>query len=203
MAAVIRWRKVLALMMNEAEIWMDIAEFPNYKISTHGNVFSLVTLQNRRTYTTPSGYLRITLRTPEGKNKGKFIHSLVGDAFCPETQEDKAYKRILHFKDGDKMNVHWSNLERQSRGFITQGQHISPSPTSMFRGVTKMKTGWKTTIYFKKTRHIMGIFPTQEIAASVYNALAVMIYTDRARQNPVPPLSSVPFERYISWHKNP
>jgi hypothetical protein len=201
MDRIIDWRIVMAMNdSGDIETWTDIAGFSRYLISSHGHIYSVNSLRRKSTYFTPRGYRRITLINDNGKRKGKFLHDLVGDAFVPATAEDKALKRRLHFKDGDRLNVHWTNLERQTRAYITQKCQIKPTGSSPFRGVFKLKTGWAARIYVAGKRYSLGVFETEMIAAAVYNACAVMIYTTAARQNPVLPLSlhpsySVPLER--------
>ncbi len=103
----------------ENEIWLPIADYPNYQISNYGRVKSL-----ERTIFMPNGgikYIPEKLLTPcqssngylkvnlydNGKHKLISIHRLVANAFIPNHNN---FPQINH-KDENKENNHIDNLE--------------------------------------------------------------------------------------------
>jgi len=41
----------------------------------------------------------------------KYVHTLVGYAFCPVPKIKKGELMVVNHKDGDKLNAHYTNLE--------------------------------------------------------------------------------------------
>lgn len=94
------------------ELWLPIADFPNYEVSSLGRI--------RRTNTTArwkagkilnerrndEGYLRVVLYA-SGATKTKMVHRLVAAAFISEIPE----KMVINHKNGIKHDNRVSNLE--------------------------------------------------------------------------------------------
>lgn len=85
-----------------------------YYISNYGNAFSLCGKQWLQLSPSPDskGYLEITIRyNDEEGNEIKQhcrIHQLVAEIFVPNEDPDK--KTIVHHRDGNRLNNHYSNL---------------------------------------------------------------------------------------------
>jgi hypothetical protein len=106
------------------EEWRTITDFPNYQVSSLGNVRNIPKgetkcLPHERT----DGYVKVWLKTSE-KSKGKTmrVHQLVAQAFLPRPDE---YRYVIHL-DKDKTNNRVENLEWR---FNFHDPNMRPSPT--------------------------------------------------------------------------
>ena len=91
------------------EEWKSIEEFPNYEISSLGNVKNIITgkvLKN----SVKGGYCHVSL-TNENYKKTLLVHRLVALAFI----ENPENKLEVNHKDKNKLNICVSNLEWMSR----------------------------------------------------------------------------------------
>ena len=91
------------------EEWKSIEEFPNYEISSLGNVKNIITgkvLKN----SVKGGYCHVSL-TNEKYKKTLLVHRLVALAFI----ENPENKTDVNHKDKNKLNICVSNLEWMSR----------------------------------------------------------------------------------------
>ena len=88
------------------EEFKDLPDYPGYRISNHGRVWSN---KLKRVLIPPCdryGYLRIGIWKGQIVRKF-FVHRLVALMFIPNPDN----KPTVNHKDGDKMNNHVSNLE--------------------------------------------------------------------------------------------
>ena len=99
------------------ETWKAIKGFPNYEVSTFGNVRNVKTKKMLKLYVRnqKSGYLAVRLFN-NGKNYQLFVHVLVAKAFLPDTGHNpdgtlmKGYHQVNH-RDECKTNNNLLNLE--------------------------------------------------------------------------------------------
>jgi hypothetical protein len=91
------------------EEWREISEFPNYDVSSLGNIRNKITNKMLR-INVKCGYCIISL-TNSGKHKSCNVHRLVAIAFIqnPENKPD------VNHKDKNKLNNCLSNLEWMTR----------------------------------------------------------------------------------------
>lgn len=93
----------------EEEIWKAIQDYPNYDVSTFGNVRNNKTKNMLKLTLNSSGYLRCNLSNQYG-NKTFTIHKLVALCFI-----DNIYnKPTVNHKDRNKINNNVNNLEWSS-----------------------------------------------------------------------------------------
>lgn len=90
------------------EIFKDIPQYEGkYQISNKGRVWSIISQKYMKLYTTPTGYLTVSLVAKNGKQKVEKVHRLVGMAFIPNPDN---LPQINH-KDEVKTNNCVENLE--------------------------------------------------------------------------------------------
>jgi hypothetical protein len=90
------------------EEWKEVPEYPGYKISSFGNVFSkkLKRIIKAPESNDKDGYCRIGLCYKQEAKKFH-VHRLVAQAFIPNPEN----KATVNHKDGNKQNNHVDNLE--------------------------------------------------------------------------------------------
>lgn len=94
-------------MKKEQELWVDAVGYEGlYKVSTFGNVFSLITNKIRKLQIHPDGYVQVELNKKGIYHMWK-VHRLVAVNFIPNPDN----KPEVNHKDRDKTNNRVSNLE--------------------------------------------------------------------------------------------
>ena len=87
--------------------WKDIVGYEGaYKVSSNGDIYSMVSHKIRKTFFDKSGYPTVKLYK-NGSGKNYSVHRLVAEAFI----ERKLGKNYVNHKDGDKTNNAVDNLE--------------------------------------------------------------------------------------------
>lgn len=90
----------------DEEIWKPITDFPNYEVSSKGQVkskYKNIIMKLQKTY---AGYLKITLKNNEGKYLSCSAHRLVAKEFIDNPENKPTVDHI----DKDKQNNCVSNL---------------------------------------------------------------------------------------------
>ncbi len=85
------------------EIWVRVKEYPNYEVSTYGNIRNIKTLRVLKYYLR-NGYPSVSLSN-NGIIKTVNIHRIVGISFLEKND------LVINHKDGNKENNHVENLE--------------------------------------------------------------------------------------------
>jgi hypothetical protein len=85
------------------EVWGIIKDYPNYEVSTKGNIRNIKTLNILKS-SLRNGYPSLGL-SKDGKSKTVNIHRIVASVFLEEKD------LIINHKDGDKTNNNLENLE--------------------------------------------------------------------------------------------
>lgn len=97
------------------ETWKTINGFPNYEVSTYGNVRNVKTGKMLKPFKTGRGYLSVRLFN-NGKDYQLYVHVLVAKAFLPDTGHNPdgtimvGHHEVNH-KDENKQNNNVLNLE--------------------------------------------------------------------------------------------
>lgn len=97
------------------EIWEDIAEFPNYRISNIGRVYNCARDLIMSTSFTPFGHLKITLKGEDGHRHTRGVAQLVAESFVESPDLLCDHVAIL---DGDFSNVAAYNLVWRPQWFV-------------------------------------------------------------------------------------
>lgn len=92
------------------EQWSVITDFPNYEVSTRGQIRHSSVNKSVKTYHDHNGYYSTELYK-NGKRSDKRVHRLVAEAFIPNPN---GLPEVNH-KDGNKHNNNVENLEWVSK----------------------------------------------------------------------------------------
>lgn len=164
------------------EQWRTIDGFPEYEVSSYGNVRSKDRIVTRKGY--PSrikgvqlkqfysrGYMRVALYNGNRSSRKQFlVHRLVADAFIP----NPLHKEYINHKDENKLNNMVDNLE------WCTAKYNSNYGTSIRRRV--MHQDWqsiadkqsKTVYQYDKDMHIIRVWKsTVECERGGYNSSSV------------------------------
>lgn len=131
----------------EEEIWKQIEDFPNYEISTMGNVRNTKTGKDKKPTLGSRGYCRIMLYN-NGKEKGMLVHRLVCLAFLENPDNLPQCDHIDNDKTNNKLsNLRWissyDNIIRQNKNI--NGKNIHQSGNKYYisyrvKGITYKRT---------------------------------------------------------------
>lgn len=89
------------------EVLLPIPDFPDYKVSSWGRVFSVSAKKFLKPEVHYKGYLRVDLYDKNGNRIHAKIHRLVANAFVPNPQNKPHVNHI----DGNNQNNSFTNLE--------------------------------------------------------------------------------------------
>jgi hypothetical protein len=87
------------------EEFLPIKDYPNYKASNYGYIYSIKTNRKLKPFISNSGYETISLCC-DGKSKKFMVHRLIALTFL-----NKNNKMQVNHKDGNKLNNKVTNLE--------------------------------------------------------------------------------------------
>lgn len=88
-------------------MWKIISDFPNYKVSDSGEVFSIKRGILLKPSNSKFGYARVTLYKDNGEKHKIMVHRLVAKAFIPNPNE---LEQVNHINE-NKLDNTVSNLE--------------------------------------------------------------------------------------------
>lgn len=151
------------LQLPEKEKYKVISGYPNYYISTYGNVYSRITKRILKYFVTNSGYRIVSLRS-NGVTRKYSIHKLVCTAFKIQ-YKDKIW--VNHI-DGNKennfiWNLEWVTPSENNKHSYNIGKNISicgeesHSSKLMESDVIFIRESNKTT---KELANIFGVSTT-------------------------------------------
>ena len=153
-------------MQTETEIWKDIPEYPDYRISTLGRVKSLKFGKERilKQRKGRSGYLQVRLSNKtEIKTLG--IHNLLGVVVLGFSE-----KLEVDHIDGDKLNNNPENLRECSCQENARNKTVQSNNTSGYPGVSfdKGHGKYRARIHINGKNKYLGYFESPEEAFIAY-----------------------------------
>jgi hypothetical protein len=133
------------------EIWKIIKNFPNYSVSTLGNVKNNTTGKMRKNTINKYGYVNINLYDRK-INVGFQIHRLVAEAFLKNPENKKTVNHINHIKDDNNVdNLEWATYSEQNT-----------------HKISKIRNGKRVLQYSINNEYIQTFYSIHK-AARVYN----------------------------------
>ena len=140
----------LSLENLKGEIWKDVPDFPNYKVSSLGRVKSFKRGEKiLKQIKNSEGYYKITLQGIQSK-KTKATHQIVASAFLNHNIDGNI--KVIDHIDSNKSNNRLSNLR-----IVTHRVNISKerNPKSGFTGVVfdKKRKLWVSSITNKGKKY--------------------------------------------------
>ena len=103
------------------EIWLPIEDYPNYEISSQGNVRNCRTGQKMQPWIPPNGYPTVKLRNVNGR-RNHYVHRLVADTFYDGDHSGYEVNHIDGHKDNNFIgNLEWCTHSENTRHAIQNG----------------------------------------------------------------------------------
>jgi len=146
--------KLVPQLSGLTEYWKDIEEFPNYRVSNFGNVWSKKNNIVLKPYKTNRGYLTVGFWL-NGKKKRLSIHRLVAQAFLPNPDNLPEVNHINGCKtDNSLKNLEWaSGRNNVLHAYQTKLRKTKLSKTQVAeiknlieKGLTQRKTASKYNV---------------------------------------------------------
>ena len=94
-----------------AEIYVNIAGFPNYQVSNFGNVKNMKTGRVLKQISDGGGYKKVDITNNDGKKETKRVHNLMAKAFIPNPEN----KCCVIYNDRNRENNTIANLKWSTR----------------------------------------------------------------------------------------
>lgn len=162
------------LSTEDGEIWKDIIDWPDYKISNKGRIYTYKKNRSKTGYYLKPkkqvGYLYVRLSNM-GNSKFVRVHRLVAIAFIPNTRK---LPQVNHL-DGDKTNNRDWNLEWvDNRENKSHSSKLLKNTSSKYIGVVYIKNTrrWQSVIKVNKKNVYLGSYINEDHAGQAYkNAL--------------------------------
>lgn len=148
------------------EIWEYIKDYPNYMVSSYGNVKSIKNNKILKNHVTDQGYCIVSLYDNPKKGKHFKVHRLVAFSFI----ENKLNKRTINHKDGNKLNNCVDNLE-----WCTHSENHKHAYSKLNRKAASLgRKGSKAfrsipVLQYDKEGNFIKMFDSQKIASQELN----------------------------------
>lgn len=149
------------------EDWKQIQDYPNYSVSSFGNVRNDKTgkiLSNKRLR--GKGYISFALSKGDGKQINKNSHILVANAFIDNPNN---YPQVDHI-DQNKLNNNVNNLRWVTNQLNQRNiNKYKRKCSSIYKGVCLNKNLWGSSIMVNLKKIYIGSFKTEKEACLAYN----------------------------------
>ena len=166
--------------INNLQQWMQVSEFPNYMVSSHGRVMNIKTFKVLKPQNNRDDYLYVDLYS-NVKTSRKKIHRLVAEAFILNLTD----LPCVDHKDRNSLNNHLSNLRWCTRKENNQNKSKHKNGTSIYKGVcfNKSKNKWIARIYQNDQQIHLGYFTNESEAGRAYDRKAIELFGVFAKLN--------------------
>lgn len=149
---------------HDEEDWLDIEDFPNYEVSSHGRVRNASTGYILSQHPNGRGKVQVVMQK-DGKNTARAVHKLVATAFISPPPDGAV---AIHL-DMDCWNNHISNLDYKPLWFANARtrQHHRTVPRDP-RPIRAIKTGVVYSNALECAKEIGGLENLVLMAAQSY-----------------------------------
>jgi len=125
-------------MWGEMEVWSDVVGYPDYLVSTQGEVKSLLTDVTLKPSDNGNGYKKVCLRK-EGSTYSEYVHRLVAAHFV---DGDPAHWEVDHI-NGDKAdnradNLRWVTRSQNAQNYCRKSRLDLKTPSRPEEEVTEI-----------------------------------------------------------------
>jgi AP2 domain/NUMOD4 motif len=162
--------------------WRDVVGYEGlYRVSSDGQVFSLVSNRNLSVGVTRKGHLKADL-VKCGIRRSYTVSQLMLLAFFPGSEG-----KLADHKDRNPKNNNLSNIRPATYSQNGANSQMSVYNVSGYRGVSWFKTRgkWRVTITVNCRKRHVGYFADVEEAAKAYNREALKHFGEFATLNNV------------------
>jgi hypothetical protein len=157
-----------------SETWKIIEGFPNYEVSSYGNVKNTKTGRVRSSKTKDDrGYTRVALLHNQ-KRKNVKVHILVAQAFLPNLSEKDCVNHI----DKNKENNHVNNLRYVTNSEFQMSKRLASNNKSGVKGVCWDSRSRRWEAYIKLNRKMihLGLYDTIEEATAIRKTKEIELF---------------------------
>jgi hypothetical protein len=145
------------------EIWKQITDYPNYSISSFGNVKNITTGRMLKNNNGINGYLLVGLYK-NNKRKIFLISRLVGEYFLDNFNTSLDIDHI----DRNPQNNNITNLRCVSRSENCRNKNKKGGCSSKYKGVHFNKGKWVAKVRTNGKQMYLGCFENEEEAYKKY-----------------------------------
>jgi hypothetical protein len=110
------------------EIWKTIEDYPNYEVSSFGNIKNKTTKKLLKLQKNYSGYLKVSLLNNNKKSFSCIVHRLVAKAFIHNTEHKSTVNHIDRNRSNNHIrNLEWSTMSEQNYHSALVSQKGNPN----------------------------------------------------------------------------
>jgi len=165
----------MSSIINNEEIYKEIKDFPNYHVSTFGNVKNIKTGRILKQRLRKDGYKDIVLHN-NSKKYNKKIHRLVIESFLDNVDNKPYCDHIDNNKENNNINnLRWANTAENA-----QNSKIRKNNTSSVKGVcfNKTRNKWQAQIMIDGIQIHLGYYDNLEDAKAARQNAAISAFKD-------------------------
>lgn len=164
------------------EQWKEIENYPNYEISSFGNVRNVKLNRIVNGTTNNFGYKVVGLTCGNTRMKTCKVHRLVATAFIPNQEQKPCVDHKNCIKTNNKVsNLRWCTKAENNRNVAKCKEKCS----SIYKGVYLNSKGgsWVAKIGFDGKKIHIGSYETEDEAGKAYDLQALEKFGQFAKLN--------------------
>ena len=148
-----------------------IQEFPNYSVSSFGNIKNNISGKLLKGHNDGRAYLKVDLSYNNIKKRVR-IHQLVASTFIDNPEN----KNFIDHIDKVKHNNNINNLRFATPQENSRNKNKIENTSSKYKGVYFDRTNnkWKCQIFINNINKHLGYFETEQEGAKYYNNYIIM-----------------------------
>lgn len=172
-------------LFRETKTSYILITYKKYEISNYGRLRKKGSNKFLKFRMDKDGYLQIELKI-SGERKYFKIHRLVASTFIENTDLLPTVDHINRNKtDNYVENLRWASYSLQNVN-STKRKIKKTKYYSKYKGVSKHRNKWKSSIKINGVNTYLGLFETENDAARAYNTKVIELYGDDAVLNEIP-----------------